>query len=81
MTTHYILLLPTIRRPLLQKVLSCERGNQRLVEAHHQFWPSEEAMAEGNPQLILDRGDASYDATESGGMQPCATARSWRSVR
>jgi len=34
-----------------------ERGNVRLVEAHHQFWPSEEAMAEGNPQLILDRGE------------------------
>ena len=34
-----------------------ERGNQRLVDAHHQFWPSEEAMAEGNPQLILERGD------------------------
>ena len=34
-----------------------ERGNQRLVEAHHQFWPSEEAMAEGNPQLILERGE------------------------
>ena len=35
-----------------------ERGNERLVEAHHQFWPSEEAMAEGNPQLILERGEA-----------------------
>jgi len=35
-----------------------ERGNKRLVEAHHQFWPSEEAMAEGNPQLILERGEA-----------------------
>ena len=34
-----------------------ERGNARLVEAHHQFWPSEEAMAEGNPQLILERGE------------------------
>jgi len=34
-----------------------ERGNDRLVEAHHQFWPSEEAMAEGNPQLILERSD------------------------
>jgi acetyl esterase len=33
-----------------------ERGNERLVEAHHQFWPSEAAMAEGNPQLILERG-------------------------
>jgi acetyl esterase/lipase len=34
-----------------------ERGNARLVEAHDQFWPSEEAMAEGNPQLILERGE------------------------
>ena len=34
-----------------------ERGNERLVEAHHQFWPSEEDMAEGNPQLILERGE------------------------
>src|SRR5215469_2402800 len=33
-----------------------ERGNERLVEAHHQFWPSEDAMAEGNPQLIVERG-------------------------
>ena len=34
-----------------------ERGNDRLVEAHRQFWPSEEAMAEGSPQLILERGE------------------------
>jgi acetyl esterase len=32
-----------------------ERGNDRLVEAHHQFWPSAEAMTEGSPQLILER--------------------------
>ena len=34
-----------------------DRGNDRLVGAHHQFWASEEAMAEGNPQLILERGE------------------------
>jgi dipeptidyl aminopeptidase/acylaminoacyl peptidase len=34
-----------------------ERGNARLVDAHHQFWLSEADMAEGNPQLILDRGE------------------------
>jgi acetyl esterase len=34
-----------------------ERGNARLVEAHDQFWPSETAMAEGSPQLILERGE------------------------
>jgi acetyl esterase/lipase len=26
-------------------------------EAHEAYWPSEEAMAEGNPQLILERGE------------------------
>src|ERR1700751_1189305 len=35
-----------------------ERGNERLVDAHRQFWPSEDAMAEGNPQLILERGES-----------------------
>ena len=34
-----------------------ERGNARLAEAHDQFWPSEAAMAEGSPQLILERGE------------------------
>ena len=34
-----------------------ERGNTRLAEAHDQFWPSETAMAEGSPQLILERGE------------------------
>jgi acetyl esterase/lipase len=34
-----------------------ERGNDRLADAHHQFWPSEAAMAEGSPQLILERGE------------------------
>src|SRR5499427_3788266 len=45
--------------PLARYRAVIERGNDRLVEAHHQFWPSEEAMAEGNPQLILARGEAS----------------------
>jgi acetyl esterase/lipase len=33
------------------------RGNDRLVQAHHQFWPDEAAMAEGSPQGILERGE------------------------
>jgi acetyl esterase/lipase len=43
--------------PLARYRAVIERGNDRLVEAHHQFWPSEEAMAEGSPQLILERGE------------------------
>ena len=43
--------------PLARYYAVRERGNDRLVEAHHQFWPSEDAMAEGSPQLILERGE------------------------
>jgi acetyl esterase len=43
--------------PLARYRAIIERGNDRLVDAHHQFWPSEDAMAEGNPQLILERGE------------------------
>ncbi|HJZ18167.1 MAG TPA: alpha/beta hydrolase [Stellaceae bacterium] len=43
--------------PLARYRAVIERGNDRLVEAHHQFWPSEEAMSEGSPQLILERGE------------------------
>lgn len=49
-------LAPRVRLHYHRAVI--ERGNDRLVEAHHQFWPSEEAMSEGSPQLILERGEA-----------------------
>jgi len=51
---------PGVRGRLLasgRSARSLSRGNERLSDAHHQFWPSEEAMAEGNPQLILERGE------------------------
>jgi acetyl esterase/lipase len=43
--------------PLARYRMVRERGNQRLVEAHHAYWPSEAEMADGNPQLILERGE------------------------
>ena len=43
--------------PLARYQAVRERGNDRLVAAHDQFWPSEAAMEEGNPQRILDRGE------------------------
>jgi dienelactone hydrolase len=33
------------------------RSNERLVQAHHDFFGTEDAMREGNPQLILERGE------------------------
>lgn len=44
--------------PLTRYRVMRERSNDRLVEAHNAFWPSEAAMEEGNPQLILERGEA-----------------------
>ncbi len=34
-----------------------ESGNERLVAAHDKFWASEADMEEGNPTLILTRGE------------------------
>ena len=33
-------------------------GNTRLADAHRAYWPDEAAMADANPQLILERGEA-----------------------
>ncbi len=44
--------------PLARYRMVRERANVRLMEAHHAFWPGEEAMAEGSPLDIVTRGDA-----------------------
>ena len=33
------------------------KGMDEHVAAHHAYWPDEAAQAEGNPQMILDRGE------------------------
>ena len=53
----YAVLCWPVADPLARYRAVQERGNSRLVEAHDQFWPSEAAMAEGSPQLILERGE------------------------
>jgi acetyl esterase/lipase len=47
-----------ISDPLARYRMVREKGNTRLVEAHDAWWPSEADMGEGNPQLILERGEA-----------------------
>jgi acetyl esterase len=54
----YVVLCWPISDPLARYRMVREKGNTRLVEAHDAYWPSEAEMAEGNPQLILDRGEA-----------------------
>src|SRR5712671_829356 len=53
----YLVLCWPISDPLARYRMVREKGNTRLVEAHDAWWPSEPDMAEGNPQLILDRGE------------------------
>src|SRR5260221_2313974 len=54
----YVVACWPVADPLARYRLMKERRNDRLVQAHHQFWPSEAAMADGNPQLIVERGEA-----------------------
>ncbi len=54
----YIVLCWPISDPLARYRMVREKGNTRLVEAHDAYWPSEAEMAEGNPQLIVERGAA-----------------------
>jgi acetyl esterase/lipase len=54
----YLVLCWPISDPLARYRMVREKGNTRLVEAHDAYWRSEDEMAEGNPQLILERGAA-----------------------
>jgi acetyl esterase len=54
----YLVLCWPISDPLARYQMVREKCNTRLVEAHDAWWPSEADMAEGNPQAILDRGEA-----------------------
>ena len=53
----FVALCWSVLDPLARYRMVREKGIQRLVDAHHAYWPSEDAMAEGNPQLIVERGD------------------------
>lgn len=44
--------------PLARYRMVTSNGNDRLAAAHRAYWPDEAAMADGNPQLILERGEA-----------------------
>lgn len=54
----FVALCWSIVDPLARYRMVQSNGNERLVKAHQAYWPSETAMAEGNPQLILERGEA-----------------------
>ncbi len=44
--------------PVARYRMATERGNKRLADAHHAYFPNLDLMAEANPQAIVQRGDA-----------------------
>ncbi len=54
----YLVLCWPISDPLARYRMVREKGNTRLVESHDAYWHSEAEMEAGNPQLILERGEA-----------------------
>jgi acetyl esterase len=54
----YLVLCWPISDPLARYRMVKEKGNARLVEAHDAYWASEAEMEEGNPQRIVESGEA-----------------------
>ncbi|HWE73031.1 MAG TPA: alpha/beta hydrolase [Stellaceae bacterium] len=54
----YIVLCWPITDPLARYRMVTGNGTTRLADAHRAYWPNEAAMADANPQLILERGEA-----------------------
>ena len=53
----YVVLGWPITDPLARYRMVTGNGNTRLADAHRAYWPDEAAMADANPQLILERGE------------------------
>lgn len=53
----YVVACWPICDPLARYRMAQARGNERLVQAHKDFFCDEDAMHEGNPQLLLERGE------------------------
>jgi len=54
----YVIACWPVSDPLYRYQLAVKAGNESLIKSHDAYWGSEAAMAEGNPPLILERGEA-----------------------
>ena len=54
----YVVACWPISDPLARYRMAKTRGLEKLVASHDAYWATEDVMAEGNPQLLLERGDA-----------------------
>ena len=67
----YVVACWPVLDPLARYRMAKERKMDLHVQSHDAYWPDEAAMGEGNPQLILDRGEAVR-------LPPCATDPRYR---
>lgn len=56
-TLAYVIACWPVLDPLSRYRMAKAKGMDEHVAAHHAYWPDEAAQAEGNPQMILDRGE------------------------
>ena len=55
-TVGHIIACWPVLDPSARYEMVLNRGMQRLIDAHHAFWPSIKMMSEGNPQKIIEKG-------------------------
>src|SRR5947209_7229973 len=53
----YVIACWPVSDPLYRYQVASRAGSQTLVDAHDAYWVTEEAMSEGSPPLILERGE------------------------
>ena len=53
----YVIMAWPVIDPLSRYQYAKGLGREGMVENHHRYWGDEAAMIDGNPQLILERGD------------------------
>ena len=51
----YVIACWSVLDPSARYQMVLDRGIQRLIDAHHAFWPTVESMEEGNPQKIVEQ--------------------------
>jgi len=53
----YVVACWPVSDPLYRYQKARDAGNASVVQSHDRYWGTEEAMAEGNPPLMLERGE------------------------
>jgi acetyl esterase/lipase len=56
-TLDYVIACWPVLDPLARYKMAKAKGMDDHVAAHHAYWHDESAQAEGNPQMMLDRGE------------------------